>query len=138
MKTLDIRHARTLDYYDGIQLFEAMDPIGRKYVATLVDVSGVFDRYLVVGCEPEELRKLRTGVTDLRSLMERSAKRGWYFADVANISEPFGVIPQEGNVIPDEFLPKPGFYLEEAPLDDDLASEVYDRNSVIVINTTTA
>ena len=133
MRTLEICHTRTLDYYDGVQLFEARDPIGRNYVAALVDVGGVFDRYLVVSCEPEELRKLRTGVTDLRSLMERYARHGWYFADVANISEPFSVIPQEGSVIPDEFLPGSGLFLEEALLDDDLTSPCWSLTTTVCV-----
>ena len=46
---MHIRHASTLFYYDGPQVFEARDAIGGHYVAVLAPSDGADDRYLVAG-----------------------------------------------------------------------------------------
>ena len=127
-----IRHTRTLEYCDGIQLFEAKDAIGGNYLALLVELCTEGDRYLVVGCEPDALRLFRSGGTDLRQLLENSTQYGWYLADVVNISEPIGLCPQEGDAIPDKFLPETGFHLDQAPVDNELVAEAHDKNRVMI------
>ena len=127
-----LSYTKTLDYYDGIQLFEAKDPIGGHYIATLISTEGGHDRYLVVGCEPALVHSLKVGVIDLRSLIQQSAGYGWFFADISNISRPFELIPQEGSVIPTELLPDDGLYIFDADLDYNLIYEAEQRNSVIV------
>ena len=100
MKSHQIRYTETLDYCDGIQLFAGEDSVGGSYVAVLASVGEETDQYLVVGCEPESLRAFRSGAVDLKTLMERSAKQGWYLASVSDFGEPFSVISQPGTVIP--------------------------------------
>ncbi len=113
MKAREIRHTETLDYCDGIQLFAAEDAVGNSYVAALVGVGQKADQYLVVGCEPQNLLMLGTGATDLKSLIQQSAKQGWYLANVSDFGEPFYLNPQAGTVIPDRLLPGAGFYFDE-------------------------
>ncbi len=121
MNAIDIRYTGTLDYCDGIQLFAAEDAKGGSYVAALVDVSQEADRYLVVGCGPEHFLSFRSGDIDLKSLMEQSARQGWYLADVKDFCVPFSITQQPGTVIPDDLLPEHGMYLDENQPDDDVA-----------------
>ena len=58
MKTVKL--TGILDYYDGIQLFAARDPIGGHYVCDMIDTVGDFDRYLVVGVRPDRLGPVHT------------------------------------------------------------------------------
>jgi len=118
MKAHEIRYTETLDYCDGIQLFTAEDATGGNYVAALVGLGEEADQYVVVGCEPENLGIFRSGAIDLKTLMERSAKRGWYLADVADFGVPFSMSLQPGTVIPKNLLPGDGMYLDEIQPDD--------------------
>jgi hypothetical protein len=124
MKARDIRYTETLDYCDGIQLFSAEDATGGKYLAALVGLGEKSDRYLVVGCDPGNLRAFRSGGIDLKSLMERSAKQAWYFADVTDFGVPFSINQQPGTVIPENLLPDGGMYLDDIRPDDDVAAAV--------------
>ena len=124
MKARDIRYTETLDYCDGIQLFAAEDSTGGKYLAALVGLGEESDRYLVVDCDPENLRAFRSGVIDLKSLMEQSAKQAWYFADVTDFGVPFSINQQPGTVIPENLLPDGGMYLDDIRPDDNVAAAV--------------
>ena len=57
--TKTVKLTEILDYYDGIQLFAARDPIGGHYVCDMIDTAGDFDRYVVVGVRPERLDEFR-------------------------------------------------------------------------------
>ena len=122
MKAHQIRYTETLDYCDGILLFVAEDSLGGNYLAALAEVGKEADRYLVVGCAAESLRMFRSGATDLKTLMEQSAKQGWYLADVTGFDKPFSIRSQPGYVIPKSLLPDAGMYLDEIPPDDDMAT----------------
>ena len=67
MKTVKL--TEILEYYDGIQIFAAQDPIGGHYVGEMIDTVGDFDRYAVVGVRPERLDDLRVGRVDLRTIL---------------------------------------------------------------------
>ncbi len=125
MKTHEIHYTLTLDYCDGIQLFAAEDGAGGSYIAALVEIGKKADQYLVVECESENLLMFRSGAIDLRSMMQQSAKHGWYLADVASFTEPFRVIPQKGTDIPDELLPGDGLYLDEIRDDSEKSATTY-------------
>ena len=106
-----ITYERTIEYYEGIQLFEARDPIGGTYVASYLGPDEAADKYLLVGCEPEKLRQFRNGSIDLKTLMGMSAKHGWCVADVTDFDEPFSFAPEDSDEIPDDILPKPGSFI---------------------------
>ena len=124
MKAHQIRYTETLDYCDGVQLFAAEDAAGGSYVGALAAVGKEADQYLVVACDPKSLRMFLSGAIDLKSLMEQSAKRGWYLADVTDFGEPFGVSPESGTVIPENLLPSAVIYLDKIQLDDRIAAAV--------------
>ena len=114
MKTVKL--SAVLDYYDGIQTFAAHDAIGGHYLATAIDTVGSFDRYLVVGVNPERLRALRAGSLDLRTLLLESPGGEWYttIAD-GTIDDPLTLEPQSGPLSETDYLPDPGFFVADAP-----------------------
>ena len=70
MKTVKL--TEILEYYDGILLFAACDPIGGNYLCQAIDTVGDHDRYVVVGVRPERMVDFRAGHVDLRMLMLES------------------------------------------------------------------
>ena len=79
-----ISQIRTLVYYDGVQVFEGRDSIGGHHIGVLIDDSGVADRYLVAGVDPERLRRFRAGAIDLRTLFLEAGPGEWLLADIAD------------------------------------------------------
>ena len=135
MKTKTIRYNSTLDYCDGIQVFDARDPIGGHYVALLVEQpKDVYGRYLVVGVAPKELQAFRLGKTDLRSLIGGTNAQDWYLANVdGDIHDQIVLEPRQG-AIPEAYLPEPGFVLGswQSSSPSDVATEARARNNVVV------
>ena len=133
MKT--IRHNSTLDYCDGIQVFDARDSIGGHYVALLVaQPKNVYGRYLVVGVAPKDLQAFRLGETDLRSLICRASVEDWYLSDVnGDIHEEIIMEPRHGSV-PEAYLPEPGFVLDswQSSSPSAVSTEARVRNNVVV------
>ena len=132
MLTERIRYTRTLDYNDGILLFEAKDPIGGTYVASLLATGEDADAYLLVGCEPEQLRLFTSGGTDLRDLMRSSAIYGWYLADVTDFDEPLKLHSQHEDYIPDNYLPKPGLFTAGVEVDHEVTTRARGRGHVVL------
>ena len=113
MTTDTIRYAETLDYCDGIQLFAAYDPAGRRYIAVLVAIGAASDRYLVARCAMPQLRRFQAGDIDLKTLLLQSAKAGWHLADVTDFGKPIALRRRQTTPVPDDFLPAAGFYLAD-------------------------
>ena len=111
MKTVKL--TEVLDYYDGIQLFAARDPIGGHYIGDMIDAVGDFDRYLVVGVRPERLDDFRSGKVDLRTLLLECPDGEWYItvAD-GTIDDPLTLVSQREPLAETEYLPDEGFFLE--------------------------
>ena len=127
-----IRYAKTLEYHGGIKVFEAKDPIGGTYLASMLEARPDADRYLVVGCEPEQLSLFRNGGTDLRSLITRSAVYGWFLADVTDYEEPLNVTPQIPDAIPDDYLPRSGFFINQVDIDHEITARARERDNIII------
>ena len=132
MITERIRYTRTLDYNDGIQLFEAKDPIGGTYVAFLLTTGEDADTYLLAGCGPEQLRLFTSGGTDLRDLLKNSAIYGWYLAEVTDFDEPLKLNAQHGDSIPDKYLPKPGLFTTGAEVDHEVTTRAREIGHVVL------
>ena len=133
MKTDQIAYTRTLDYCDGILVFEARDPIGGSYVASCLNFADGGERYLVVGCRPELLRRFRVGEVDLRSLLTESAINGWYLADFLGPRRPLEII-EVGRVdfIPDGLLPEPGYKIFDSEVNHELVKTALERSSFML------
>jgi hypothetical protein len=132
MRIDQIRYIRTLDYCDGISIFEASDPIGGTYVASYLEAVNGGDRYLVVGCPPESLRLFRHGQFDLRELLTESSGYGWYIADFLGLRKPLDIKRQDSGGIPSEFLPEPGYTILDSVVDHEIVKDALDRDNFVL------
>ena len=109
-----IKLTEILEYYDGIQIFAAHDPIGGHYVGSMIDTVGDFDRYLVVGVRPDRLDDFRIGKVDLRTLLLESPDGEWYttVAD-GTIHDLLTLVQEKEPLAQTEYLPEGGFFLDE-------------------------
>lgn len=130
--SVEIRYVSTLDYYDGILLFEAQDSIGGSYLATILEMGQDVDTYLMVRCRPDELRLFKQGEFELRQLFERSAQYGWFRAYLHSLNEPLTVDYQTAETIPDNVLPEPGFRLDSADVAHEVARTARQDTSVVL------
>jgi DNA helicase-2/ATP-dependent DNA helicase PcrA len=109
MKT--IRYTSTLFYYDGPQVFEARDSIGGHYIGLMVEPECELDRFLVKGVAPETLRRFRSGLIDLRTLLVGD-DGDWYLATAPQgLDHPLELTAQDGSLADSGLLPDPGFLL---------------------------
>ena len=134
MKTVKL--TEILDYYDGILLFAAQDPIGGHYVGDLIDSVGDFDRYAVVGVRPERLNDLRAGRVDLRTVLLESPEGEWYITTAnGTIDDPLTMEPQQVPLADTDYLPDDGYFLgPEEPLDVDAAIQrALERGKAVAI-----
>ena len=128
-----IRHANTLFYYDGPQVFEARDAIGGHYVAVLAPSDGADDRYLVAGVNPERLRQFRSGILDLRSLLVESDEEVRYLATASNgLDHPLTLERLPASFMGSELLPDFDFVLHDRAADDYVLGEARARNNLIL------
>ena len=128
-----IRHASTLFYYDGPQVFEARDVIGGHYVAIMGPSDGSGDRYLVAGVEPDRLRLFRSGVLDLRTLLLNSDEEERYLATAGDgFDQPLVLDRLRTSLSDSGFLPDRGFVLHERPADDLVLREARERNNLVL------
>jgi hypothetical protein len=131
MKT--VRHTMTLVYYDGLQVFEALDAIGGHYVAVMVEPIGQKDHYLVAGVEPERLRQFRMGSLDLRSLLVERGVREWFLASLGQgLAEEFSLEPQDTPLESFPHLPDAGFFLHDQPAVAEALREARTRNNLVL------
>lgn len=141
MKT--IHHYSTLFYYDGPQVFEARDAIGGHYVAVLVDLSFSSvpeewrrhhsgDCYLVTGVAPEQLRRFRSGVLDLRSLLMESDRNERYLAIGETGIDHLKLKRLTMPLTDCGLLPDPGFLLHDRPTDNGVLKAMKQDNLLIL------
>lgn len=128
-----ISHEATLFWYDGPQVFEARDRIGGHYVAVAVEVPIGMPRYLVVGVAPEKLRRLRSGLLDLRSLLLDAGARKWYLTAADSDPSEALVIERQREVLAEtRLLPEAGFFLHPDSADDSTLAESRQRNRLVM------
>ena len=132
MKT--IRHAATLDYYDGPILFEGRDRIGGRYLAAAVDdVDDGELLYAVVGVSPPELERFRGGLVDLRKVMLEAGSDEWFMASYSRATEGFELKPQEMPLARSAYLPDAGYTLDPATSRDVALLDTAQRRDNLVI-----
>ena len=116
MKTIKL--TEILEYYDGIQIFAAQDPIGGHYVGEMIDTVGDLDRYAVVGVRPERLDDLRAGRVDLRTLLLEYPGGDWYITTPEGTTDdPLTLEPQQTPLAETDYLPQAGYFLDDEPSD---------------------
>ena len=111
MKT--IRHVETLDRYDGPILFVGKDDVGVLYLAVAVkDNVGDELLYAVVAVPPEDLRRFRSGLVDLRALMLEAGADVWFLASFSGDEGGFDLQPQSTPLAQSRHLPGLGYTLD--------------------------
>jgi hypothetical protein len=131
MKT--IRYTKTLFYYDGPQVVEARDAIGGHYVGVMVEPDGDQDRFVIRGVSPEGLRRFRSGLLDLRTLLLENDSEDWFLASPSTpAGEELTLTPQTGSLDDSGFLPEEGFLLHDLPTEDETVREARERNNLVM------
>ena len=132
MKTVKI--TEILDYYDGILVFVAQDPIGGQYVASLVERDSENDRYLVVGANPERLNDLLNGKVDLRTLLLEMPEGQWYITIPAGtLDDPMELELQSAPLAESDYLPGEDYFLGEESRDEAEFQRVLERGNVVAL-----
>lgn len=131
-----VKLTEVLEYYDGILLFTAQDPIGGNYICEAIDTVGDFDRYAVVGVRPERLEDFRAGRVDLRTLMLEAPEGEWYITvDDGGTDDPLMLEPQHVPLTETGYLPKEGYFWgpEEPPDHDGDVARALERGRVVTV-----
>ena len=90
-------------------------------------------QYLVTGVAPERLRQFRAGLLDLRTLLLESPGGEWYLTlSDGSGGKDFILHPQaELLVDKEDFLPLPGFLMNDDPIDDQALRAARERNNIV-------
>ena len=133
MKTVKI--TEILEYYDGIQIFAARDPIGGHYIGDMIDMVGDYDRYAVAGVSPERLADFRAGQVDLRTLLLEIPGGEWYIMmPEGGIDDPQTLIPQSESMAEAGVLPEDGFFLgPERPCNVEAVKRALERGKTVTL-----
>ena len=133
MKTVKI--TEILDYYDGILMFAAQDPIGGHYVASLIERTTENERYLIVGARPERLDDLRTGKVDLRTLLLETPGGEWYITTPeGTIDDPMELIHQPTPLADSDYLPGDDYFLgPDEPPDEAEIRRVLEHGKAVAL-----
>ncbi len=134
MKTVKL--TEILEYYDGILIFAACDPIGGNYLCESIDTVGDHDRYAVVGVSPQKLAEFRAGRVDLRTVMLEAPGGEWYITvSDRTIEDPLVLEPQHELLSETDYLPSgDGYFLrpEDSP-DDGAIRRALERGKAITV-----
>jgi len=107
----EVGFARTLIYYDGVQLAIARDALNHLYLAVLSERSEEGDTYLLVPITENRLRLLEVGQVELRVAFTHPEVREWFSMTLTGEAhrQPMTSIGEP----PEEWLPEPGLLLAE-------------------------
>ena len=107
-----IRHAGTLVYYDGVQVFEGLDVAGGSYIVVLADSANGSDSYVVVEVSAERMHGFSTGAPDLEALLVEESKDGWCLAEIRDgLTGPLTLQEQSGADVETNLTPEDDFVL---------------------------
>lgn len=130
----NLEHLENLLYYDGPQLFVAVDQLGTKYICTLSKESDNMDEYLCVPVSNSRIESLVSGEVDLRTIYKSPETEELFVAE----SKPAELAklqarPISINDIPPDWFPDPGFFLKiEKPPSVEVIQEAHGRHRAII------
>ena len=134
MKTVKL--SEILEYYDGILLFAACDPIGGNYLGEAIDPVGDHDRYAVVGVRPGRMADFRAGRVDLRTVMLEAPGGEWHITVTDGaIEDPLVLERQHKPLEETDYLPGgAGYFLRpEGQPDDGAIRRALERGKVVTL-----
>lgn len=114
MKT--IRHADTLVYYDGVQVFVGCDSDSANYIGVMTGAGREVDQYLVTEVTRDLLDRFCAGAIDLRSVILEASAGGWFSMETnGDFGQPLTLCEQAGKLDNSGLLPEAGFLLPNSP-----------------------
>ena len=111
---MKIFHKESLEFYECELLFEAEDETGRKYIAVHDADFDTGCEYIVVPVLKNTLTEFKSGLTDLRSLMQSCQENVWYKSSIEVQSKDIDLIPQGSSILEGDVLPDRDFYVRRA------------------------
>ena len=111
---IKIKYKDTLDYYDGILSFSALDDEGNKYFAHLYDHYQYSSQYTVVKVNDEDWKLYENREIDMRDMMVKSLENGLFIVLAKKIDEPMNLLRIMGSTEKDydDYFPGSGVYYE--------------------------
>ena len=111
-----IFHKESLEFYECELLFEAEDETGRKYIAVHDADFDTGCEYIVVPVLRNSLTEFKSGLTDLRSLMQSCEENVWYKSSIEVQSKDINLIPQGSSIFEGDVLPDRDYYVRGADI----------------------
>ena len=111
---IQIKYEETLDYYDGILSFLALDEEGNKYFAHLYDHYKFSSQYTVVKVSDEDWELYENCEIDMRDLMIKSLENGLFIVLAKHIDKPMNLLKMVWSSEADynEYFPGSGIYYQ--------------------------
>ncbi len=112
-----IQFLRTLLWYDGPQLFEAIDEDGRLYLAEMVEEaesSDSHDVYVVVPVTDSQISRLCSNSADLHAILLEASAQEWFLTTTdMHFDQALPIARQSTPIAEYALLGEPGFFLSE-------------------------
>jgi hypothetical protein len=123
--------SQILVYYDFPEIFLAKDNVGTNFLCLLVDAHEDVTTYISTAISPLRLSHFINGQVDLRDIYLNPEINGWLIfhrVDEVIIAETW-----EEKLLPEEYLPEPGFVFQKQLQGDELIlNETIEKNNAIV------
>lgn len=129
--TIKLKIMQILVYYDIPEIFIATDEVGTKFICLLVDDDDESFLYISTAISSKRLSDFINGLVDLREIYVSPEINQIYSFN--NISETIEATSFHDLVLPNEYLPEPGFKYKKALEEDKLIlNEALEKNNAIV------
>lgn len=129
--TIKLKIMQILVYYDISEIFIATDEVGTKFICLLVDDDDESFLYISTAISSKRLSDFINGLVDLREIYVSPEINQIYSFN--NISETIEATSFHDLVLPNEYLPEPGFKYKKALEEDKLIlNEALEKNNAIV------
>lgn len=129
--TIKLKIMQILVYYDIPEIFIATDEVGTKFICLLVDDDDESFLYISTAISSKRLSDFINGLVDLREIYVSPEINQIYSFN--NISETIKATSFHDLVLPNEYLPEPGFKYKKALEEDKLIlNEALEKNNAIV------
>lgn len=128
-KSLNI--SQILVYYDMPELFIATDEVETSFICLLVDINDNVPNYIATAISSNRLSSFIKGQVELREILTQPESKEWYTFIIDN--EQILARRAEFEVIPEQFLPDNGFYLNNEIMDNSsIVQEVVEKDNAVI------
>ena len=129
LKKLNI--SQILVYYDMPELFIATDEVDTNFICLLVDLNDNVPNYIATAISSNRLGAFIKGQVELKEILSEPQTNEWYTFIIDN--EQIFASRTEFDIIPDQFLPENGFYLNNEIIDNSsIVQEVVEKDNAVI------